>query len=179
MKRVLTWTWKNFLEEWVKSIPNIHVENHPSWCFLIIEDISAIKIPFQENLSLRDNFFLLSLFLVAHHTYTFKAVTQSRYEGAPLLEPIDKLICPAIWTGIRYHEFIFQTATENLSMDSKDLDSDFFQDRLQSWYTTITELSSHLEMCALIFLDELATKANINPFMLMKKRILYHSILKF
>lgn len=158
--------WIDLLEKWSKYISWMALKSTSSWCYIEIEDVWAIKVPHQTNLSLHDNFVLLTLFLTAYHTYTLKSYLKTYEQSSTHSEYFDSIICPGIWTGINYHRFIFQTASEEFTINSEELETDDFQKRLKSWYQCITDVSSHLEMFTLINLDMIATSGNKNPFLL-------------
>ena len=156
----------DFLVQWSKFFSNTSTWRTRQWLFFKSEGIWAVKLPFQEDLNIHDNFHMLTLFLWTYYNAGCKYFLDRKHQTNLALEHISTNVPPAMWVGLKYHNFVFQTLTEDFSINIQDLDQETYDKRLESWYQTIAKISSHLEMLTMRFLDTIATAEKINPFRL-------------
>lgn len=157
------------LEKWSQSKVELSVISTPEWCFLEVNWRFHIKMPFQIDMNIQDNFILFVAMLTTYNTEHLKKYLSTYEAEDPFQEEIAKIISPAIWVWTKYHMFIFQAASENFSVNPDFLDTEHFQNRLSSWYKVISDISSNLQMFPLRILDSISTMVNISPFILDSK----------
>jgi len=158
---------KLFLQEWIDKLNTESIMLYWWVPVLKIQGKFITNIPVQDNLSLRDNLYILLRSLDAYYSGAFiSCFEQSEYSSDMVIYSIIEPSLAAISTGIAYHYLIFETMTEWLTVDLDEIDKEVLDKRVKSWYWVLSKISSLFENIVLVILDDISTVNKTTPFYL-------------
>lgn len=158
---------KLFLQEWIDKLRIKPIMLHWWVPILEIQEKYIINVPVQDNLSLRDNLYILLRSLDSYYTGVYlSCFEQNEYSEDMVVNSVAESSLPAISTGIAYHYLMFETVTEWFTMNLEDVDKQVLDKRIKSWYLVLSKISSLFEKIVLIILDVISTVDMKTPFYL-------------
>ena len=154
-----------FLEDWMQRMKFQSISIVQGVPALPILDKGFAQVPIQQSLSIRDNVYTICRCLEMYYRETYKnTFHNSHYASNPFNISIHENSLSAISTWMVYHYFIFQTITEDFTVDVEKLSPEVLNERIKNGYKVISQISSLLEHLPLVMLDNLSTISLHNPF---------------
>lgn len=140
---------------------------HP---MLAVDGITLQEIPIQDNLSVRDNVFIAFKCLDVYLRQSYAAVSQKGISPwDEFAEYVLKSSRDALSTGLAYHFFVFQTVTEDFSVDLQEISPQKYEARMKSGYKLISQISLLIGHLPLLILDTISTVILKNPFQMNRE----------